>query len=81
MGKTKVKIPGVVVVPEALVGMLGQVANRGKCHLVGGSDVTEAIVTHQIRLDVVPDVADDVLLDAEKIKRKKGLLTSRKSSS
>lgn len=71
MGKTKVKIPGVLIVPEALVGVLGQLANRGKRHLVGGSTMAVAVVAHQVRLDVVPDVADDVLLDAETVREKK----------
>lgn len=50
--------------------MLRQVAHRGKCHLVGGSNVALAIVPHQVRFDVVLDVADDVLLDAAKEKEK-----------
>lgn len=64
MRKTKEQIPGVIILPEALVGVLWQITHGGKRHLMGGPRVSETVIAHQIRLNVMLDVTNDVLLDA-----------------
>ena len=60
MRQTEVQIPGVVAVPLARVGVFRHVAHGGKGHLVRRRPHMPGVVAHQVRLDVVLDVTDDV---------------------
>lgn len=66
MSKTEVKVPGELIIPDALLGVLRQVTNGGKGHLVCGPHLDVAVVAHQVRLDALPDIADDLFFEPAK---------------